>query len=511
MNNNTRSRVFFAIACLWLALFAVGEADAQLNLPAAPPEPAEINYEDIPAETAVYAPHSGTYRATGGTINSDVDVFMSVLDFKSVKMRSWFSYAGVDEKGINLGYAVKFTSAYLGISYGGSLIDELVRRITNQDILTLQKRDEIKKDASGTVTTPELVSSDGKKIEGITTSENTLGLIFGTGIFGLKLGFTAFLEGREIATDIVEEDAFESSLKPSLELGWNFPVGSVRTKIAIRGAYDMHQYISKTGENSYYMSGASNIGQSSVRKEAYYDFTEPSGGFTLGFEFGLGENTRAEFDLIGDMAYRIYRSNEQDGVSTVWKITDNPNSSTPAERNTNIAAPEIFDLRISGNPVFAFTNDISNRLTIGAKINLLIGYNIFTIAQSRSNSVIADGEELITPVSETEIGDTRFSITPTLSLGTSFTLWPDHFSMHAGFGINLFSFSETKLVHTETKAGGPSVETTDTVRVLDLPTTSITAGLTLNLTTDLALDLLAITSGLDVDATKLTILLTFKR
>jgi hypothetical protein len=508
MNNNTKSGVFFAAACLWLAVFAVGRADAQLNLPAAPPEPAEINYEDIPAETAVYAPHSGTYRATGGTINSDVDVFMSVLDFSSVRMRSWFSYAGVDEKGINLGYAVKFTSAYLGISYGGSLIDELVRRITNQDILTLQKRDEIKKDASGTSTTPELVNSDGKKIEGITTSENTLGLIFGTGIFGLKLGFTAFLEGREITTDIVKEDAFESSLKPSLELGWNFPVGSVRTKIAIRGAYDMHQYISKTEEKSYYMSGIDSIGQSSVSKEAYFDFTEPSGGFTLGFEFGLGRNTRAEFDLIGDMAYRIYRSNEQDGVLTVWRITDNL---TGIQRNTDIAAPEIFDLRISGNPVFAFTNEISNRLTVGAKINLLIGYNIFTIAQSLSSSTIVDGEKVNTPVSEIEIGDTRFSISPELSLGTRFTLWPDHFSMHAGFGINLFSFSETKLVHTETRAGGDSVETTDTVRVLDLPTTSITAGLTLNLTSDLALDLLAITSGLDVDATKLTILLTFKR
>ncbi|MDR1411915.1 MAG: hypothetical protein LBI91_06900 [Spirochaetaceae bacterium] len=513
MSGNTKSGAFFAIACLWMAVFAVGGVDAQIGLPAAPPGPAEIVYEDIPAETAAYVPHSGTYRATGGTINSDVDVFMSVLDFNAVKMRNWFSYAGVDEKGINLGYAVKFSSAYLGISYGGSLIDDLVRRITNQDVLTLQKRDEIIKDASGTSARPELVDSEGKIIEGTTTSENTLGLIFGTGIFGFKLGFTAFLEGREIAGDLGNyEHAFESSLKPSLELGWNFPVGSVRTKIAIRGAYDMHQYISATGENFYYMPETS-IERSFVDKEAYYDFTEPSGGFTLGFEFGLGANARAEFDLIGDVAYRIYRSNEQDGVLTVWKIINNPNNAAPVQTNTDIAAPEIFDLRISGSPVFAFTNDISDRLTIGARINLLIKYNIFTISQSLSNFVFEDatGAKLSTPVSGIEIGDSRFSITPELSLGTRFTLWPDHFSVHAGFGINLFSFSEKTLARTETPAGGVGIETTKTVRVLELPTTSITTGLTLNLTSDLALDVLAITSGLDVDATKLTILLTFKR
>jgi hypothetical protein len=512
MNNRTKSWGFFAIACLGMAVFAVRGLNAQVNLPEDPPKPVEINYADVPGETAVYAPHSGIYRATGGTINSDVDVFMSVLDFSDVNMKNWFSYAGIDEKGINLGYAVKFSSAYLGISYGGSLIDELVRRITNQDILTLQKRDEIKEDSSGTSAKPELVNSEGKKIEGITTSENTIGLIFGTGIFGLKLGFTAFLQGREIVTDVENyEHSFESSLKPSLELGWNFPVGSVRTKIALRGAYDIHQYISVTGENSYYTNPAATIERSSVSKESYRDFTEPSGGFTLGFEFGVGNNVRAEFDLIGDAAYRIYKSNEQEGILTTWKITDNL-SGTPAQTNTDVVAPEIFDLRISGNPVFGFTNDISERLTIGARISLAIEYDIFTIIQSLSNFTIdAGGAKVITPVSDIEIGDSRFSITPELGLGTRFTLWPDHFSMHAGFGIELFSFSETKSVRTETKIGSGSTEATDTLRVLDLPTTKITAGLTLNLTTDLALDLLAITSGLDVDATKLTILLTLKR
>jgi hypothetical protein len=511
MNNNVNKAVFFLFTCLAMTVFAVMGANAQVNLPTSGPEPSEIEFADMPGETAGYSPHSGTYRGTVGTISSDVDVFMSVLDFSAVKMQKWFSYAGVDEKGVNLGYAAKLGPAYLGVSYGGSLIDELVRRITNQDILTLQKRDEIKKDSSGTSTTPGLVDTEGKKIEGITTSENTVGLVFGAGVFGLKLGFTAYLQGREVGSEEQNnyEHAFESSLKPSLELGWNFPIGSVRTKIALRGAYDMHQYISKTEEPFFYQNNDT-IESSLVYREVYRDFTEPSGGFTLGFEFGLGENSRAEFDLIGDAAYRMYRSNEQDGVMTTWKIEDSSSPNDP--KNTDITAPEIFDLRVSGNPVFALTNNISDRFTVGAKISLAIGYDIFTISQSLNNFTLdpATGVKNNTLVSTVKIGDSRMSVTPELGIGTKFTLWPDHFSMHAGFGIDLFSYTETVSTHTTTQSG-VTTESTDTLRILDLPATKITAGLTLNLTADMALDLLAITSGLDIDATKLTILLTLNK
>jgi hypothetical protein len=508
MNNNTNSVAFFVFICLAMTVFAVTGVNAQVSLPSAGPEPVEIEFADMPEETAGYTPHSGAYRATVGTITSDVDVFMSVLDFSAVKMQKWFSYAGIDEKGVNLGYAVKLGPTYFGISYGGSLIDELLRRITNQDILTLQKRDAIRKDSSGTSATPGLVDTEGKKIEGITTSENTVDVVFGAGIFGLKVGFAAYLEGREIGVENQNyEHAFESSLKPSLELGWNLPIGSVQTKIALRGAYDMHQYISVTGETSYYMPAAA-IESSFVRKEVYQDFTEPSGGFTLGFEFGLGNNTRAEFDLVGDAAYRMYRSNEQDGVVTTWKIT---NTVPSTSKNTEIAAPEIFDLRISGNPVFAITSNVSDRLTIGSRLNLAIGYDIFTISQSLNNFAIdGTGDKIVTPVSDVKISDSRLLVTPELGIGTRFTLWPDHFSMHAGFGIYLFSYGETISARTRTE-NGVTTEFTDTLRILDLPTTKITAGLTLNLTADMVLDLLAITSGLDIDATKLTILLTLNK
>jgi hypothetical protein len=510
MNNSTNGVAFFVLICLAMAVFAVTGANAQVNLPEAGPEPEEIEFADIPGETLGYTPHSGVYKATMGTMTSNVDLFMSALDFSTMKMQKWFSYGGIDENGVNLGYAVKLGSAYFGISYGGSLADELLRRMTNQDILTLQKRDEIRKDVSGTSTTPELVDTDGQRIEGITTSENTVGLIFGAGIFGLKLGFSAYMQGREIESENRDyEHAFESSLKPSLELGWNFPIGSVQTKIALRGAYDMHQYISVTGETFYYMPDDV-IESSFVGKEVYQEFTEPSGGFTLGFGFDVGKNTRAEFDLVGDAAYRIYRSNEQDGIMTAWKITD---TVLQTSKNTDITAPEIFDLRVSGNPVFALTKDVSDMFTIGGKLNLAIGYDIFTISQSVNEFTIDEitAEKTITPVSDTKISDSRLSVTPELGVGTKFTLWPDHFSMYAGFGINLFSYRETISARTTTVIGGVDTEITDTLRTLDLPTTKITAGLTLNFTTDIVLDLLAITSGLDIDATKLTILLTFNK
>ncbi|MDR2052851.1 MAG: hypothetical protein LBP80_05495 [Treponema sp.] len=512
MNNNTNGAAFFVFICLAMTIFAVTGANAQVNLPTTGPEVKEIESSDILGEISGYTPHSSLYKGTMETMTSNVDVFMSALDFSDVKMQKRFFYGGIDENGVNLGYAQKLGSAYLGISYAGSLIDEVLRRMTNQEILTLQKRETIKKDSSGTSTTPKLVDTDGQGIEGITTSENTVGLILGAGVFGLKLGFSSYMQGREIESENQNyEHSFESSLKPSLELGWNFPIGSVQTKIALRGAYDMHQYISITGDTIYFMPAAA-IESSFVKKEMYQDFTEPSAGFTLGFGFAVGKNTRAEIDLIGDAAYRMYKSNERDGILTTWGITDTNSSTTPVTTNTDITAPEIFDLRISGSPVFALTKNVSDMLTIGGKLDVAIGYDIFTISQSVNEFTIdaITGDKSLIPVSDVTISDSRLSITPKLGIGTKFTLWPDHFTMYAGFGIDIFSYSEIISAHTTT-IGGVDTEITNTLRTVDLPTTKITAGLTLNLTPNTALDLLAITSGLDIDETKLTILLTFNK
>jgi hypothetical protein len=516
MSKNTNRGAFFAAACLAMAALAAGRANAQQGptLPAEGPKPAPVEFADILEQRAEYTPHSGIYKATMGTIASNVDLFMSPLDFGAVNMQNWFSYAGVDENGINIGYAAKLGAVYLGISYGGSLIDEILGRITNQDILSLQKRDEIKKESGGTSAKPGLVDSKGNAIEGITTNENTVDFVFGAGIFGLKLGFAAYLQGREIGSAAQEyrlnyEHAFESSLKPSLELGWNFPVGSVRTKIALRGAYDTHQYISKTGETFYYTKEDSNgnvsINSSFVEKEVYQDFTEPSGGFTLGFEFGMGNNARAEVDFTGDMAYRIYRSNEQDGITAAWKITDTTPHSPEVPKNTEAAAPEIFDLRTLWNPVFAVRTDVSERIAVGARASLSVGYDVFTISQSLYDINLTNPANPVLQ-STAEIDYSRLSVIPELGAGVLFMLWPDHFSLHAGLGIDLFSYHET----TSTRSIG-GIETTNTLKILELPATRITAGLTLNLTTDMALDLLAITSGPDINTTKLTILLTLNK
>jgi hypothetical protein len=521
MNKKTGCGVFFVLVCLAMAFFMPERVNAQAvaTLPTKAPEPAELEFADILEQKFGYVPHSGAYKATVGTIFSDVDVFMSALDFNTVKMQKWFSYAGVDENGISMGYAAKLGSIYLGISYGGSLIDEVLRRITNQEVLTLRKRDEMEKNSSGdNPAKSELYDSEGGSIKGTAASENTIGIVFGSGGFGLKLGFAAFMQSRKLGSEEGwnhEQDyehAFESSLKPSLELGFNFPVGSARAKIALRGAYDMHQYFSETGETFYYTKtdndGVITLQSSFVRKVVYQDFTEPSGGFTLGFGFGEGKNVRTEFDLVGDVVYRTYQNNEQDGILTMWGIAD---------EDTDVVAPEILDLRISGYPVFTLQSDVSKRLTVGAKLRLAIEHNIFTISQLLYNFEPGDpedpGSEKIRapdPYSTVKIDYSYLSIIPELGIGTKFMLWPDHFSLHSGFGIDLFSYTETILTRTATEDSVDN-ESTKTVKELGLPTTKITAGLTLNFTTDMALDLLAITSGLDINATKLTILLTINK
>jgi hypothetical protein len=508
-----------------MPVFALAELNAQPvnNLPTEKvlPEPAEIGYDDISAETAGYTPHSGIYRATAETISSDVDVFMSVFDYNTVKLQNWFAYGGFDEHGVNLGYALKFSTVYLGFSYGGTLIDGLAQRIFNLDVVSLpEKENEIKENINGSV--PFDPGTDG-----VTRREDTIGVLLGTGVFGLKLEFGSYMQSRELYSREQNPNythIFESSLKPSLELGWNFPIASVRTKFAFRAAYDIHEYVSNTGDMFYYFETVKedpndpSSGDVLVRnskffdRAIYQDFTEPSAGFTLRFDFGLGENTLAALDLTGNAAYRMYTfdeydSDKEDGIKTVWKITDPvPDVGAIIEETTDFTAPEIFDLRVVANPAFSAVSKFSEMFTAGARFNVNVRYDIFEISYTKNSSTVIrdDNGNVENPVSDSfDIKSWYMSITPGLNVGLVFTPWPDHFSVQVGLGMDLFSYRKSEQDHT---VNGDTIS-----EEIAGPTVKVTAGLTMNLTPAITLDLLAVATGLDISATKLTLLLVLNK
>jgi hypothetical protein len=430
-----------------------------------------------------------------GTISGDGDYFMSVLDWSSIQnMRSNLFITGIDDYGLSMGYAHKANKVYLGVSYSGSLVDELFRRMTNQEVLSLRKEDTI---TPGKSYVSSLLDQEGKTPPGITESKNDVNLILGAGVFGLRLGFAEYIRAVDLdseasALDWTKEQSFDTSLKPSLEFGFNFKVGSVRVKPSLRAAFDIHEYSSLDGW----------LDTDWVVNEKMINYNEPSAGITLGFDFAKSDHASAELILDADAAYRLYRKQgDTDPVRSIWYYDATPTPSfplvPPSDEQYDVTIP--MDLRITGSPRFVYTGELSPKFTLGVKVEAGIGYDILSISQEDSSSA-----DLVDKI-------TRLTITPDLAIGASFHLIPGHFSLHTGIGLNLFSYQETKTEYSGSLAGTLTLEPEQTVKVIELPSARFAAGLSLNLTEALAVDLMAVTSGLSMDATKFTLLLTVKK
>jgi hypothetical protein len=496
MNFRSFYGLMVLILCLTLGFLPVFSVGAQTT-------GSQLGFNDLPAPRALHFPQSSTSKATMGTISGDGDYFMSALDWGSIKdMKSSLILAGVDEYGLSVGYAQRAGKFYLGASYSGSLIDELFRRVTNQDVLTLRKKDTVRGDSRAT----SLLDQDGKSLPGETVSNNDINLILGTGAFGLRFGFAEWIQAVEISSDTpwVKEKAFESSLKPSLELGFNFKAGPLRIKPGLRAAFDIHEYSSNTGIVETTDAANPFVGTPGTYwmiHEKLINFYEPSAGFTLGLDFANSETASAELILDGDAAFRLYRSEDDpDSIRSTWWWTDTSGGGTPPDFPANITGAAAnydasipLDIRITSAPRFVYTGDIGQRLTLGAKMEIGVGFGLITVEQKSKKGV------------DYSASITNFSVEPDFSIGASFHLIPDHFSLHAGLGLMLFSFQKTT---TENSINNADSE--ETQKTMTLPSARFAAGLTFNFTETVAMDLMAITSGISVDATKFTLLLTVK-
>jgi hypothetical protein len=256
------------------------------------------------------------------------------------------------------------------------------------------------------------------------------------------------------------------------------------------------------------LSGPTIFRDTTVYSLKRLDFTEPSFGFTLGFDFGNGSTTVAEFDIVADAAIRSYNNNEKDGVYGAWSL-DNTALGPIWAQDWSITAPDIFDLRITASPAFVYQSDLSEQLSIGFKVNVGAGYSMLTVTQELAE---IGGTNSVTQ----ETSETTLRIVPELGAGASFRLLPNRFAVHAGFGIELFSYEQIDSEIKQTISGAfagtaGAYESKVTEKTMGLPNARFAAGFTLNFTANAAMDLLAISKNLDIDETKLTVLFTLKK
>ncbi|MDR1972743.1 MAG: hypothetical protein LBQ46_12585 [Treponema sp.] len=466
----------------------------------------------LPGSRDLHLPESSTSKATVGTLTGDGDYFMSTIDWGSIEnLNSNIIVAGVDEWGLALGFGHKGEKLYVGASYSGSLIDEFYRRITNKEVGGLWKTSR-KVDSSTPTYGTSLVDQTDVTPYGETINNNDVNLILGAGIFGVRVGFAQWIRsvnGYSAGPYWGMEDSLESSLKPSLELGFNIPVGSVRIKPSLRAAFDIHEFQSQKGylDTDDPALGLPLSTNYWVLRTDRINFWEPSAGLTLALEFALSDSASLEFALEGDGALRMYRGKDDpDPISSEWFYDDVTggfpnfplNSSNPpysTATTSNIGTVTIpMDLRATGAPSFAFTGDLGERLTLGAKLAVDGGFGLL----SWENDTTGEESTILS-----------ISVAPDFALGASLHLIPDHFSLHAGIGVTLFTYEHITINGETTTTGVKWDEITETK--MGVPSARFAGGLTVNLTQALAVDLMAISSGLDLDTTKYTLLLTVKK
>ncbi|MDR3334515.1 MAG: hypothetical protein LBT13_06475 [Treponema sp.] len=480
-----------------------------------------LNGQVIPEADSrpLYSPRSGLSKATIGTLDSDIDRFMSVQYYRDMKnMNTWFAFVGSDEQGFNLGYARNLGSLYLGISYGGSLIDDLFSRITNRDPANITKNDTMNTDANDVTSTDHrIMDAATGSLSGTAYSKNDIGILFGFGNIGIKLGFTEYLEGTYNPTFItirgpenstrtmLVDSKFENSIKPSVQFGGKFKNSSITFRPMLWAAFDIHQLSQSSNENVFvtWFETTDEDGQAIDSRtditnstwEYLGDYVEPSGGISLGFDFSKSDRMRSEFSLGYNAAYRMYNNND----AAITDLSELVFTTVPPDNGiikNDRTITELFDLRNHIAAAFLFSSELNTRLSIGVKGGVDIDYNIM----NKTDTTTGGAE---TAVGESTI--TTFAINPELDVGVSFRFIPEHFAMHAGLGILLYAYDETTTLLTVGDDTTKQVE-----RNLSMPTLRFGTGLTFNFNVNTAVDVLLISSGLDMDATKFTLLFSMK-
>jgi hypothetical protein len=136
------------LVCLVAALLPALTLGAET--PDQPSGPAPVGFRDLPLSRPGpdgYLPQSGTSKATLGTLSADADTIMSVFDFNDMAAAKYFGYVGVDnliQDGLHVGFGTRYgkdNKKYFGISYGGSLINELAMLLTNQNVIVMKKNE----------------------------------------------------------------------------------------------------------------------------------------------------------------------------------------------------------------------------------------------------------------------------------------------------------------------------------------------------------------------------------
>jgi hypothetical protein len=447
-----------------------------------------------PAEASLFNPESGLYRASMGTVRSDIDGFMDVGTFRDTSFESMLTYVGFDPQGITLGAGIKLGSdLYFGAAYGGSLIQDLFSRVTNQDPSELS----LKLDSSDGSTTevPGVFDSVGGR-PAETKNRNEFNLFLGFWRVGLKLGFSQMLTVAQPQSEdavmypgqTTQGFSFENAMVPSLALGASIPIGESLFVIPeLSAQLDIHQFVN--GEDPH----TKQVGNTFV-PDFYSGYTQIYNEAKVGADLGIVYRSPGGEIRVGGGYYlkkRVTGFDIGSGAAITHVVVDDGMEETIVSTYDNLEQEIV--------PYFLYSGAIGGgRGRFGLKLLVDMRFNEYYLTPDSNQMSYGDYEKHAKEI----------YVKPELNLGGTFDLLPKRFALHAGFGLNLYTFKISEAENTSLDESEASMEEF-------LPSTRFAVGFTVNLTATTTIDMLLITSGdfdfkSDQDNNKFTLFLTMK-
>ncbi|MDR1257432.1 MAG: hypothetical protein LBJ86_06765 [Spirochaetaceae bacterium] len=433
----------------------------------------KISSPPAPTETNLFNPESGLYRASMGTIRSDIDRFMDVGEFRETSFDKMLTYVGFETQGITIGAGMKLGMFYFGIAYGGSLIQDLFSRATNQDPSELSLELET---ANGSTTEIPGVYDSNRDKPSEANSRNEFNIFLGLWRFGLKIGFSQTLtvsqpQGEEVSMEAGKSGprgfAFENALVPSIALGVSIPIkGKVFIVPEISAQLDIHQFV-EGADPDYEIINGQNVPFYSVYTQMY---NEAKVGADLGL---IIRSPKSEMRFGGGyyLKKRVSGFDINSGAEITHIVVDN---------GTDVKIKSVYEnLEQEITPYFLYTGSIGERFKVGIKV----------LADVRINDYYMTPEGGVQVYGDYETYEQEIYVRPELNFGGTFTILPDRFALHAGFGLNLHTFN----IKTAENKSLPDKDESSLVETL--PSTRFAVGFTVNLTKTVTIDMLLITSG----------------
>ena len=446
---------------------------------------------------------SNTAKSTAGVFKNDIDYFNNVNKYTKLEMEKWFGYTGIRRDDLDLGYATKLGSLYLGAEYKGKLLSQngFTDTISVSTTPIFDGPTEIAR-----ITTTNKTYDKGQLF-----TENTGAVLVGFGNMGIKLSvdqsgtsdknvsdsfsaqdtLTYYKETENTAarTKTVEEytDIVSTTGKITPKIEWGMALDlkgmllspRAALAVAIDNTKDAYKYsftetfAGSTGgidqiERSYLMSEASiGINPTIGADLALVKTEEKQVILGLGYELDLPIYVTSYFDA------ENAKLSAKGTVKGYRKVTV---KETMTEKETTIdwkaEGTEKFEMTHRLRPSVKTTFVVTDRLNLGASAAIGLGFitnkdtafslsGTKTIVDSKSQDPALSSTTTVETTGQKTITDTTtLEFEPVLSAGLQYQIIKDKLRFNSGLNVNLPQLTSTKTLVTT-----PDLETKKTKEV----------------------------------------------